>query len=143
MSTESANTRAIRERLERRRKSLLSRYRSAVECSTDDLGTTGRPRDDDEAEDEPWAAQVLLQMTDVDLRTLDCVVRALRRLDDGTYGICTRCNEQIEPARLAALPEAAECVDCVRFADKTPVQWATSAEARPRRAARPASEPTA
>lgn len=138
MSTKSANTRAIRERLEARRKSLLSRYRSAVERS-DGVAAPGRPRDDD----EPWAAHVLLQMTDVDLRTLDCVVRALRRLDDGTYGICTSCDEPIEPARLAALPEAAECVDCVRFADETPMHWTASPEVRPRRHVRPASEPTA
>ncbi len=141
MSTRSASTRAIRERLEARRKSLLSRYGRAVERSSDGVAATGRPRDDD---DEPWAAHVLLQMTDVDLRTLDCVVRALRRLDDGRYGICTSCDERIEPARLAALPEAAECVDCVRFADETPMQWAASPEeARPRRVMRPASEPTA
>ena len=139
MSTKSANTRAIRERLETRRKSLLSRYRNAVERS-DGAAGPGRPRDDE----EPWAAHVLLQMTDVDLRTLDCVVRALRRLDDGTYGVCTSCDERIEPARLAALPEAAECVDCVRFADETPLQWPTAPEeARPRRHVRPASEPTA
>jgi DnaK suppressor protein len=140
MSTKSANTRAIRERLEARRRSLLSRYRSAAERSSDEVAATGRPREDD----EPWAAHVLLQMTDVDLRTLDCVVRALRRLDEGTYGVCTSCDELIEPARLAALPEAAECVDCVRFTDETPAKWVASpAEARPRRAVRPASEPTA
>jgi DnaK suppressor protein len=142
MSTRSTNTRAIRERLETRRKSLLSRYRSAVERSDDDLAAPARPRNDDD--DELWAAHVLLRMTDVDLRTLDCVVRALRRLDAGTYGICASCDERIEPARLAAIPEAAECVDCVRFADEMPLSWAASPEeARPRRAVRPASEPTA
>lgn len=141
MSTKSANTRAIHERLETRRKSLLSRYRGVGERSGDDLAAPARPRTDD---DEPWAAHVLLKMTDVDLRTLDCVVRALRRLDAGTYGICTSCDEPIEPARLAALPEAAECVDCVRFADETLPQWTASPEeARPRRFVRPASEPAA
>lgn len=37
---------------------------------------------------------------------------ALRRLDDGTYGICVSCGDEISAARLAARPASAECVDC-------------------------------
>ncbi len=37
---------------------------------------------------------------------------ALRRLEQGTYGRCTECGNEIEPARLAAIPEAATCVRC-------------------------------
>jgi DnaK suppressor protein len=140
MSSKPANKREIRERLEARRSSLLSRYGSTVERPGGDLARQAPAHHDD----EPWAAHVLMKMTEVDLRTLERVVRALRRLDAGTYGLCAWCDESIEPARLAALPEAAECVDCVRFADETP-SWRTvpGGEGRLRRAARPASEPTA
>ena len=136
----SANKRQIRERLEARRQSLLSRYRS----------TSGRTDDRIEGGaalgEEAWVAHVLMKMTDVDLRTLESVVRALRRLDAGTYGICCSCDEAIEPARLAAIPEAAECVDCVRFADDTPSPWPMAtgeSTPLPRVHPRPASEPTA
>jgi RNA polymerase-binding protein DksA len=37
---------------------------------------------------------------------------ALQRLDDGTYGICTACGEEINPQRLAAVPTASMCIIC-------------------------------
>lgn len=132
----SANKRQIRDRLEARRQSLLSRYRS----------TSDRTDEDAARGEEAWVAHVLMKMTDADLRTLESVVRALRRLDAGTYGMCCSCDEAIEPARLAALPEAAECVDCVRFADDTPSPWPMAtgeSTPLPRPYPRPASEPTA
>lgn len=43
---------------------------------------------------------------------LDEVDRALRRIQDGTYGSCAECGEEIPPARLEARPESALCVDC-------------------------------
>ncbi len=36
--------------------------------------------------------------------------RALGRMDDGTYGICSRCGKPIERARLKALPYADLCI---------------------------------
>ena len=42
------------------------------------------------------------------------VKRALARIEDGTYGECVRCGEDIAPARLDARPEAALCIDCAR-----------------------------
>jgi RNA polymerase-binding transcription factor DksA len=38
--------------------------------------------------------------------------RALERLDEGTYGVCGRCNRPIGVERLAARPAAATCIDC-------------------------------
>jgi RNA polymerase-binding protein DksA len=43
---------------------------------------------------------------------------ALRRLDEGHYGTCERCGERIEPARLAALPEATTCRDCQEILER-------------------------
>lgn len=37
---------------------------------------------------------------------------ALARLDDGTYGLCTRCHEPIGIARLEALPSTPRCLTC-------------------------------
>jgi len=37
---------------------------------------------------------------------------AVRRLDEGTYGICEDCEAPISPARLRALPFARRCVAC-------------------------------
>ncbi len=40
------------------------------------------------------------------------ITRAIHRLDDGSYGVCERCNEQIPFARLEARPYSAHCVHC-------------------------------
>jgi RNA polymerase-binding transcription factor DksA len=47
-------------------------------------------------------------------REIASVKRALGRIEDGTYGECVRCGEDIAPARLEARPEAALCIDCAR-----------------------------
>ena len=43
---------------------------------------------------------------------LDRIVEAMERLDDGSYGTCPVCGEQIAPRRLHAIPEATTCVRC-------------------------------
>ncbi len=40
------------------------------------------------------------------------VTVALERFDQGTYGLCERCNTEIDPARLEALPYATLCLHC-------------------------------
>jgi DnaK suppressor protein len=42
------------------------------------------------------------------------LVRALRRMTQGTYGICERCGGSIHPDRLAILPDARICIHCAR-----------------------------
>jgi RNA polymerase-binding protein DksA len=39
---------------------------------------------------------------------------ALKRIEEGTYGICTNCGKQIAEERLEALPWATLCIDCAR-----------------------------
>jgi len=38
--------------------------------------------------------------------------RALERIDDGSYGECVRCGNDIAEGRLEARPEAALCIEC-------------------------------
>ena len=40
------------------------------------------------------------------------VEHALRKFEDGTYGLCDSCGQPIDPARLEALPQASLCLDC-------------------------------
>jgi DnaK suppressor protein len=39
---------------------------------------------------------------------------ALKRIEEGTYGICTNCGKQIPEERLEARPWATLCIDCQR-----------------------------
>jgi len=43
---------------------------------------------------------------------------ALRRVDDGSFGICMDCEEEINLKRLAAVPWAARCIACQERADR-------------------------
>lgn len=45
------------------------------------------------------------------LRRVQALV-ALRRIDDGSYGTCLKCNERIADARLDVIPETPHCVRC-------------------------------
>lgn len=40
------------------------------------------------------------------------IERALEKFDDGTYGVCESCGNQIAPARLEAKPAARFCIEC-------------------------------
>ena len=40
------------------------------------------------------------------------VRRALDRVEDGSYGTCVKCGEDISEQRLEARPEAALCISC-------------------------------
>ena len=39
---------------------------------------------------------------------------ALKRLDDGSYGVCQQCNQPIAMSRLKAVPYASMCIACQR-----------------------------
>jgi RNA polymerase-binding protein DksA len=43
---------------------------------------------------------------------------ALKRIDDGAYGICTKCGREIAPERLEARPWAALCIDDARSSER-------------------------
>lgn len=45
---------------------------------------------------------------------LQRVEAALKSLEKGIFGICRRCGEEIDPARLKALPYADLCIACKR-----------------------------
>ncbi len=38
--------------------------------------------------------------------------RQLARMDEGSYGICTTCGEEIQEGRLFVMPEAEHCPEC-------------------------------
>ena len=37
---------------------------------------------------------------------------ALKKFDEGTYGLCDSCSQPIDPERLEALPQASLCMNC-------------------------------
>lgn len=39
---------------------------------------------------------------------------ALARIEDGSYGVCGKCGEDIAPRRLEAVPTATLCIKCAK-----------------------------
>jgi RNA polymerase-binding protein DksA len=50
-------------------------------------------------------------------QVLAAIDAALKRIDEGTYGTCVSCAEQIRYERLEATPWASLCIDCKRKAE--------------------------
>jgi DnaK suppressor protein len=42
------------------------------------------------------------------------LLRALAKVEEGTYGVCDSCGKPIAPARLDVAPESVLCIDCAR-----------------------------
>lgn len=61
-----------------------------------------------EAEDD----EALLAQDQMIMSKIGAVRAAIRRVDDGSYGLCITCGEAISAARLTAIPEAAQCILC-------------------------------
>ena len=68
--------------------------RDSIDDATTSQGTS------EALQEETLASQTLIQVQD-----------ALKRIEAGTYGKCTRCGRQIEAARLEAVPWAAYCLE--------------------------------
>jgi DnaK suppressor protein len=56
---------------------------------------------------------------DRDYFLLAAVRSALRRIEDGDYGVCQSCEGQISEKRLAAVPWAVYCIHCQERVDRT------------------------
>lgn len=51
-------------------------------------------------------------------RRISDIDTALKAMETGSYGICTRCGKPIEPARLEIKPDATLCVTCQSEVEK-------------------------
>ncbi len=61
--------------------------------------------------------------------TASLVADALHRLEEGSYGTCVECDEEISAKRLAAIPWAKYCIACQERADHSASEtdWAKAA----------------
>jgi DnaK suppressor protein len=88
----------------------LDRLREALKIEVDPDADEGDP---DLVEREKVMA--LVQSLE---RKLESIEYALRQAQEGTYGICERCSEPIDPARLEVVPEATLCVQCKSIVER-------------------------
>ncbi|TCR76655.1 TraR/DksA C4-type zinc finger protein [Rhizobium sp. BK376] len=58
--------------------------------------------------------EVLRRMQAEAAEQIAAIDAALERLDNGAYGRCAKCHEEIGKDRLAAVPYTAFCISCAR-----------------------------
>lgn len=60
--------------------------------------------------------ETLEALEDAALHEIQDIRAALTRIDNGHYGTCSGCGEDIAPKRLDAMPTAALCISCATAA---------------------------
>lgn len=102
--------------LEESRQSLLqSAKRTLLEESTFD--TDDLPDEIDLASSE-YAQSMVFRLRDREKFLLRKIEKALDRIRDGTFGICERCEEEINIKRLEARPVTTLCIRCKEEQEK-------------------------
>lgn len=101
------NVQEIRKRLQQEREETLTNIARLREGMTYDLETSPEEGDPDIWEREKIAS--LIRSLENKLAEIN---RALRMTERGDYGLCERCGQAIDPARLKVMPTATLCLKC-------------------------------
>ncbi|MEZ4771484.1 MAG: TraR/DksA C4-type zinc finger protein [Caldilineales bacterium] len=110
------NDEPFRQQLEAERAELLETISHFEIAARNKKPGLGNHMADDGTEAFDQAAGLALHRNDEAL--LVEVDAALARLDKGTYGLCERCGNQIDYARLQALPYARLCISCQQYIEE-------------------------
>jgi DnaK suppressor protein len=111
----------------------LNKYRTVLETKQADLVQMIRNRDGiaieksaDALDEVQYATEreLAIRSLDRDSNLLRNVRAALDRIDEGSFGVCLSCEEDISPKRLAAVPSTAFCIVCQELADRSQYEGA-------------------
>jgi len=56
--------------------------------------------------------EISIQLKQTDAKLLRAIEDALARVENGSYGVCVECEEEISSARLNAVPWTKVCISC-------------------------------
>ena len=98
----------MRAKLEELSRSFEDRSELAVDTSADPLDVMRTSTDRD----------IRVQTLSMNSRTIAELRKAISAVDEGRYGVCEECEEQISPRRLAAIPWASVCIKCQEARDR-------------------------
>ena len=62
--------------------------------------------------------EILFELSDSEMTVLGDIEAALRKIENGTYGVCEHCKQPIEKKRVKALPSARYCLVCQNGSEK-------------------------
>jgi len=104
------------EKLQFFKEHLLQRLSSLIEEANRSVGELTEeqilpPDAIDWATEESWRDQAI-RLRDRERKLMYKIREALQRIDDGEYGVCEVCGEDISEKRLIARPVTTHCIDC-------------------------------
>lgn len=108
-------------------KTELNKYKEILLARQTELSEVLRNRDAITIEKSPDALdevqhaaerELAIRNLDRESNLLRMVRAALRRFEDGSFGTCMHCEEDISPKRLNAVPWAPYCIQCQELADR-------------------------
>ena len=103
---------------------LLSTHRNQIVAMYENDVRAGQEASDEGSDDvvdranNAYSRELLFSLSDGERHTLLRIEEAIQRLDQGVYGVCTNCGNDIRPGRLRAVPWARYCIDCQELAEK-------------------------
>ena len=102
----------LRKMLENRRRELVTEVQGRIRDVRADGNRERDVLDQGESSEVDIQEDIEFALIQMKSETLNKIDAALRRLEDGSYGDCFECGEEISEARLRALPFAVRCKDC-------------------------------
>jgi DnaK suppressor protein len=102
----------LRQMLEDRRRELMNEVQGRIRDVRADGSKDREVLDQGESSEVDIQDDIEFALIQMKSETLNKINEALRRLEEGTYGNCFECGEEIAEARLRALPFAVRCKDC-------------------------------
>ena len=102
----------LRKMLENRRRELVTEVQGRIRDVRADGNKEREVLDQGESSEVDIQEDIEFALIQMKSETLNKIDAALRRLEDGSYGDCFECGEEISEARLRALPFAVRCKDC-------------------------------
>lgn len=86
-------------------------------AASQSLGKDGVP-DIGDMSSNSYNQEVLMNLSETQRARVRDIDAALERMDEGTYGLCARCEENISPRRMDVRPFSRYCVDCKTEVEK-------------------------
>ena len=102
----------LKKMLEERRRELMNDVQGRIRDVRADGNKDRDVLDQGESSEVDIQEDIEFALIQMKAETLNKIDAALRRLDEGTYGDCFECGDEISEARLRALPFAVRCKDC-------------------------------
>lgn len=112
VTTKSRRLTELTKTLEARRLDLWNAVHSKIRSARTDNGTEGQVLDLAESSEVHIQEELEFALIEMKAETLDKIDAALRQIEEGIYGDCFDCGDEISDARLRALPFAVRCRDC-------------------------------